>query len=108
MLVKDGAGSLLMIGRKLLFHIHLVGFAVAFLDVFLESKKYEKIGKTMDIKISQLEKELKGQMFGMRLTDIKTKFIAIKNAFKLVLEGEDPFEVWRSRLDSIYLICEEV
>jgi len=47
-------------------------------------------------------------MFEMRLTDIKTKFIAIKNAFKKVLEGEDPYEVWRSRLDSVFLICEEI
>jgi len=32
-------------------------------------------------------------MFSIRLTDIKTKFIAIKNTFKLVLEGIDSFEV---------------
>ena len=26
----------------------------------------------------------------------------------MVLEGEDPFEVRRSRLDSVFLICEEI
>lgn len=52
LLVKDGASSLVMLGRKLLFHVHIVGFAVAFLDVFLESKKYKKIGRTMDIKVA--------------------------------------------------------
>lgn len=47
-------------------------------------------------------------MFEMRLTDLKTKFLAIRNAFKLVMEGDDPIEVRRSRLDSVFLTCEEI
>lgn len=48
LLVKTSAGTILMVGRKLLWHVHIVGLAIAFVDVFLESKKYKKIGVTMD------------------------------------------------------------
>lgn len=82
-----------MIGRKLLWHVHIVGLAIAFVDVFLESTKYKKIGKTMDLKVARVKLDIKDKMFEMRLTDLKTKFLAIKNAFKLVLEGEDEYEV---------------
>lgn len=107
-MVKDAKGSVLMIGRKLLWHIHIVGFAIAFVDCFLESKKYKKINKTMDLKVSIAKEEINDSIFEMRLTDLKTKFLSIKNVFRLVMEGDDAFEVRRSRLDSIFLICEEV
>ena len=108
LLVKDGAGTMLMVGRKLLWHIHIVGLAIAFVDVFLESKKYKKIEMTMDRKVEAAKAELRSQMFEMRLTDLKTKFLAIKNAFKLVVEGNDDETVRRSRLDSVFLLCEEI
>lgn len=43
----------------------------------------------MDIKVASVEKDILDKMFSIWLTDIKTKFIAIKNVFKLVLEGVD-------------------
>ena len=77
LLVKDSAGTVLMVGRKLLWHVHVVGLAIAFVDVFLESKKYKKIGATMDKKIEKVKTEIRDEMFDMRLTDLKTKFLAI-------------------------------
>lgn len=57
-MVKDSAGTFLMVGRKLLWHVHIVGLAIAFVDVFLESKKYKKIGMTMDKKIDKVKTEI--------------------------------------------------
>lgn len=108
LLVRDGVGGFLMVTRKLLWHIHIVGLGIAFVDVFLEGQKYSKIGKAMDKRVDGVEKDLKHRLLDMRLADIKIKFCAIRNAFKLVLEGDDKFEVRRSRLDSIFLICEEM
>ena len=108
LLVRDGVGGFLMVTRKLLWHIHIVGLGIAFVDVFLEGQKYSKIGKAMDERVEKVEKEMKHKLLDMRLQDIKTKFLAIRNSFKLVLEGDDTFEVRRSRLDSIFLLCEEM
>ena len=108
LLLRDGIGGFLMVTRKLLWHVHIVGLGIAFVDVFLEGQKYDKIGKAMDKRVDKVEKDIKHKLLDMRLQDIKTKFIAIRNSFKLVLEGSDTFEIRRSRLDSVFLICEEM
>ena len=69
--------------------MHIVGLGIAFVDVFLEKYKYKKIGKAMDLKVEKTSREIGDKLFDMRLTDLKTKFLAIKNAFKLVVEGND-------------------
>ena len=102
-----------MIGWKAIFHIHIVGLGIAFVDVFLEKHKYKKIGKAMDLKVEKMNHEIDNKLFDLWLTEIKTKFLAIKNAFKLVIEGNDAcesddFNLRWSWLDSVFLLCEEV
>ena len=42
------------------------------------------------------------------MTDLKAKFLAMKNTFELVVNGSDDFDIRRSRLDAVLGICEEI
>ena len=62
----------------------------------------------MDEKIKVVEKDLEFKIFDLRLSDLKSKFLAIKSTFELVLYGSDDSELRKSRLDAVFVICEEI
>lgn len=88
--------------------MHIIGYAVSAIDVFLEGEKYQKLWGEIDKRVDRVHKELTQNMFELRLTELKTKFMAIKNTYELVINGRDDFDVRKARLDNIFTICEEM
>jgi hypothetical protein len=48
------------------------------------------------------------KMFNTRLKDIRAKYLALKSTFETVVNGIDDFEIRQARLDSIFIICNEI
>ena len=105
---KNSLSSAFMITRKVLWHMQIVGIAMTALEVFIEGEKHDKMLEWMDEKIKVVEKDLEFKIFDLRLSDLKSKFLAIKSTFELVLYGSDDSELRKSRLDAVFVICEEI
>ena len=105
---KNSLSSAFMITRKVLWHMQIVGIAITALEVFLEGEKHDKMTESMDDKIKIVDKDLQFKIFDLRLSDLKSKFLAIKSTFELVLYGNDDNELRKSRLDAVFVICEEI
>ena len=97
-----------MVTRKVLWHVHVIGLAITAVEIVLEGEKHEKMISTIDLKVQTAKRDINESIFDLRLTDLKTKFLAIKNTFDLVLYGSDDNELRKSRLDSVFVICEEI
>ena len=107
-MAKNSLSTVFMVTRKVLWHVHVIGIAITAVEVVLEGEKHDKMLATMDMKVGTAKKELNDKIFDIRLTDLKSKFLAIKSTFDLVLYGSDDEDLRKSRLDSVFVICEEI
>ena len=105
---KNSLSTIFMVTRKVLWHVHVIGLAITAVEIVLEGEKHEKMISTIDLKVQTAKRDINESIFDLRLTDLKTKFLAIKNTFDLVLYGSDDNELRKSRLDSVFVICEEI
>mmetsp|Transcript_8955 Transcript_8955/g.7958 ORF Transcript_8955/g.7958 Transcript_8955/m.7958 type:complete len:112 (+) Transcript_8955:356-691(+) len=99
--VNNTLGTAFMVTRKLTRHIHVIGIAVTLVEVMMEFESEDKIDKLIDEKVDKAKSDLEKNILKSRLTDLKSKFIAMKNTFELVINGEDSYDIRRSRLDAI-------
>jgi hypothetical protein len=98
----------LVITRKILWHVQIVGIGMAYMEVLIESDKHDEMIEYMDQKVKGTKKDLHDKIFDLRLTDLKSQFIVIKTIFEKVIYGTDDVSLRRSRLDSAFVICEEI
>lgn len=105
---SDTFAKAMILTRKILWHVHFIGFGIATMEILIESEKYDEMMEYMDNKIKVVKKDLHDKIFNLRLTDLKCQFIVIKNIFEKVIYGEDDSSLRRSRLDSAFVICEEI
>jgi len=108
----------MIITKKILWHVQIIGIGIATIDMLNEGEKHDQLIKHMDDKVDHVKKALNSKIFDMRLTDLKTKFLVIKNIFDLVIQMSDDFDfeevsadetnLKKSRLDSAFVMCEEI
>lgn len=106
--LKNTLGSGFMVTRKLTRHIHVIGIAVTLVEVMLEFESEEKVDAEIDSRIDKAKDDLNDNILKTKLTDLKAKFLAMKNTFELVVNGTDDYDIRRSRLDSVLGIWEEI
>lgn len=110
--------KMLIVTRKVLWHVHIIGMGITTMEMMLEGEKHDQLLKHMEEKVNQTKKELNNKIFEMRLTDLKTKFLVVKNIFELVILSNNDFcsdsineedaNLRKSRLDSAFVMCEEI
>lgn len=98
----------MLLTRKILWHVHIVGIGIATMEMFLEGEKHDGLLEHMDHKINGVKKDLTTKIFDTRLTDLKSKFLVVKQIFELVAYGTDDEKLKKSRLDSAFVTCEEI
>lgn len=103
-----GFQKAMLLTRKILWHVQIIGIAIATVEVFLEGEKHDVLINTMDTKVGGVKKQLNKQIFELRITELKSKFQMIKSTFDLVMHGEDDSSLRKSRLDALFVVCEEV
>lgn len=103
-LAKNSLSTMFMITRKILWHVNIIGIAMTAVEIILEGEKHDKMLGIMDSKVGAAKKEITDQIFELKLTDLKSKFLAIKSTFELVLYGTDDVDIRKSRLDSVFVI----
>lgn len=96
------------ITRKLTLHVHVIGIAVTLLEVMLEFESEDKVDEEIDKRVDKAKGELDKNILKSNLTDLRAKFLAMKNTFELVINGSDNFDIRRARLDSVLGICQEI
>ncbi|CAI2364370.1 unnamed protein product [Moneuplotes crassus] len=106
--IKNTLGTAMMVTRKLTLHVHVIGIAVTLLEVMLEFESEDKVDEEIDTRIDKAKGDLDKNILKSNLTDLKAKFLAVKNTFELVVNGSDNFDIRRARLDSVLGVCEEI
>ncbi|CAI2360411.1 unnamed protein product [Moneuplotes crassus] len=81
---------------------------VATMDVVLEGEKHDEMMRKMEQSLGRVKKEFTNKIFDLRLKDFKSQFIVIKNIFNKVIYGTDDEELRKSRIDSAFVVCEEL
>ena len=78
------------------------------MEMVFEAEKHDELLENMDNKINSTRKDLNNKIFDLRLTDLKSQFLVVKNIFEKVIYGSDDEELRKSRLDSAFVIWEEL
>ncbi|CAI2361236.1 unnamed protein product [Moneuplotes crassus] len=110
--IKDNSSHALqkamILTRKILWHVRVVGIGMAAMGVVLEGEKHDEMIHHMEQKVGEAKKEYINKIFELRVHDFKTQFFVMKKIFDKVIYGEDDEILKKSRLDSAFVICEEL